>query len=624
VAANVLSQNVVQRITRNVAVSSNLVRPETREALLGALDAEYAAARQMTDDVFWGYDSAWLGLGAPELVDGRRAGAGGGGGANMSWNNNQFWRLAQQCDRGLFTLVMYQQRRYMAAQIRIARHLANVPQIEVLQGFDRMASSNNVRAACMGVEVKTKAREWAYWCEEAVRLIGAARWASNFTWSDTSRTCGDSTYRLDAQPIVGPYDPGCRYRPDCSSDRFGVPRLGYVAGKSPNGIARWEAIAKMAPQTRANIVDAARSWEIRQASPVLPFGYTGVGSADAGNPWPISISPYVLGLHQSSRSWALGQIIPQGSQAFNGRWGSNAVHPDGSPRFLRRAASADPTMGDLLFAYFLEIPENNEAYLAQKALRDETGNFYWKYAPSGGGASGVATSLAHPVPGSEMIIWWLVALMRDIAAMPFGQVVIDGFANLDRAVQGIPVELRGNLDEIASRVRSAAAAVRQEQAAIIGGAFTAVAGGAAAINPIAGLIVGLIGSLATALVAFSLDIGLARGSNPPALQAPALRVAPTSLTGDDRCLVNPGELETLASYQTRVTTPYAEAARASGGDAGAMFDLIPQVRTAQYCAQNPTDPRCQAAAAPGPSWPKWLAGAGGTAAGVALIKVLGG
>lgn len=623
-AAPVLNQNVIAVARRSLTVT-----PALRDAALRVLDAEYAAAAAMTDEVFWSYDSAWLALGAPELVNARRMGGTGGGGQNMSWNNNQFWKLAQQCDRGLFTLVMYQQRRYMAAQIRIRQHLLRVPQPEVAAGFDAMLSAQNVRQACAGVHPKDRAQDWAYWCEEAVRLIGAARWASNFTWSDSTDTCGDYGYRLDAQPIVGPYDTGCRYLPDCATDAYGVARVGYVAGRAPDGIARWQSIASSTPTARAEQVEAARAWPVRwdaqrelaerqRQGLGLPFGFKGA--------WPISISPTVLGLHVSSRVWQPQTAIPTGSQAFNGAWSGGTMRGTWPP-FLQPASGEG--LGDRLFALFLENPagtavDNAEAYVRAKNLRERTGLWYWKYEVSGGGPSGIATNLAYPAPASELVIWRLMAHMRDILAMPFGQVVIDGFTNLDRAVQGIPPEFRGNLEQSASAVRSAANAVRAEQAATVGAAFAAAAGGAAAINPIAGIVVGLLGSLTSALVGFSIDIGLARGSNPPALQAPALRVAPPTATGDDRCWVNPGELEALEQYRARVTAPYAEAAQRSGGNAGALFDLIPQVRTEQFCRQNLDHPACQAPPAPPFSWSKWLAGAGGIAAGFALIKLLGG
>jgi hypothetical protein len=620
-----LSPNVVRIASRALTVT-----PAMREAMRALLDAEYAAARAMGDDVFWGYDSAWLGLGSPELVDVRRAGAGGGGGANMSWNNNQFWKLAQECDRGLFTLVMYQQRRYIAAQIRIARHLANVPQLEVLLGLDKMPSLSNVREACSGVHPKDRAQDWAYWCEEAVRLIGAARWASNFTWSDSSRTCGDATYRIDAQPIVGPYDTGCRYQPDCATDPYGVPRLGYVAGKAPDGIARWEGITRPQPSAQLELVNAARAWPIswdaqreraerQRMGQGLPWGF--------GASWPVSISPSVLGLHSSSRTVGQPLSIPQGAQAFNGAWAGGSMRGTWPP-FLQ--PDEGEGLGDRLFALFLENPagsaiDDAEGYVRARNLRERTGCWYWKYEASSGGASGIATNLAYPVPASELVIWRLVAQLRDILALPFGQVVIDGFTNLDRAVQGIPVEFRGNLDAVAAQVRSAANAVRAEQADVIGGAFSAAGAGAAAINPVAGIVVGLMGALTSALVRFSIDIGLARGSNPPALQMPAARVAPPTISGDDRCWVNPGELEALEQYRARVTAPYAEAAQRSGGDPGRLFDIIPEVRFQQFCQQNPGAPECQVQPpATSSPWAKYLLGVGGSAAGYLAIKLLGG
>lgn len=602
--------------------------PGARQALQAALDAEFAAARAMSDDVFWGYDGAWLALGAPELVNTRRPGASGGGGQNMSWNNNQFWKLAQECDRGLFSLVMYQQRRYMAAQIRIRRHLANVPQPEVVAGFDA-SDRSDVRRACGGVHPKDRATDWAYWCEEAVRLIGVARWASNFSWSDGIDTCADYGYRLDPYPTVGNSRvTGCRYLPDCATDAFGVPRLGYIAGRAPDGVARWKVFADQTPSARADLVEAARAWtiqwdtarenaELQRQGLGTPFGF--------GAFWPISISPYVLGLHASSRTQSLASVVPTGPQAFDGAWAGGTMRGTW-PLFLQQASGQG--LGDRLLALFLELPTNEsaEAYAKARTVRERTGCWYWKYESSGVGPQGTATNLAHPAPASELVIWRLVAQLRDIAALSFGQLVIDGFTNLDLAAQRIPAEFRSaSFDQAASGVRSAANALRASDAQAVGAGFAAATAAATTVNPLAGLVIGILSGLTTALVQFSLELGLARPTNPPALQAPAMRVAAVTASGDDRCWVNPGELESLEQYQVRVTSPYAEAARRVGGDPGRLFDLIPQVRAEQFCQRNPTAPQCLQPPPPAAEmpWKKWAALAASGAVSYLAVRIGG-
>lgn len=628
-AATALSAQAI-RAMRDPRALASLITPAFREQMRAALDTEYALAAAMTDDVFWGYDQAWLTLGAPAFVNMSRPGQGGGGGQNMSWNNNQFWSLAQACDRGLFTLVMFQQRRYIAAQIRLRAHLERVPQWQVADGLDVLAQEGgDVRRACGGVQPKTMAREWAEWCQHALALIGVARWASNFTWSDSSKTCGDIIYRLDAQPITLAYDTGCRYSPDCSSDIYGVPRLGYVAGQADNGIRRWEAAADVVrhPKVTPTLVAAATAgwqirWDERRERAALR---SGTGVPFSFSDLPFSIAPRALGLHASSRTPGAMPQIPQSVEGFHAAWASNAFAD--YPPFLEKPAgwNSNATTGDWLYAYFLEHPTGLPGFAEQVAQREKTGCWYWKYAPidTGGGASGLATNQAHPVPASEWLIWNIIAKARDIVAMSFGDMIIQGFANLERAVLGIPIEFRGSLEGSVATIRSAATALRAQDGATVGGAFASVAAAAAAINPIAGIVVGVIGALVSALVTFSIEIGLARGSNPPALQAPAMRVAPPTAQGDDRCWINPGEIEALEAYRARVATPYAEAAVRSGGDPGRLFDIVPQVRGEQYCRANPQDPACQQQAAGFP-WKKWLAGAGGTAAGVALIKIIGG
>lgn len=609
------------RAMRDPARLAALITPDVRAHLRSALNSEYSLAAAMPDDVFWGYDAAWKTLGATTLEDVRREGIAGGGGRNMTWNNNQFWMIGQQCSQTLFSMILYQQRRYIAAQIRLREHLARVPQWQVADGLDAMAgvTGGDVRRACGGVHPKDAAEAWAMWCEHALALIGVARWASNFTWSDTSKTCGDITYRLDAQPTVGAYDTGCRYVPDCASDAYGVTRLGYVAGRATNGVLRWEAAADAVrhPKMTAALVAAAQAgWQIRwdrrrdealkRSGTSVPFNFSDL---------PFSIAPRALGLHSSSRSPGTPQI-PENAGAFSAGW-SPGVFVD-YPPFLEKPTgwAGNASVGDWLYAYFLEHPTGAPGFAEQRAQREKTGCWYWKYAPidTGGGASGIATNQAHPVPASEWLIWNIIAKARDIVAMPFGDMIIQGFGNLERAIGGIPPEFRGSLDDVASAVRAAANTVRMEQGAVVGGAFAAAAGAGAAINPVVGIVIGILGTLTAALVSFSVEIGWARSTNPPALQFPALRVAPPSVQGDDRCWINPGAGESLNAYDARVAAPYAEAARRTGGDPAAMFDEIARIRTEQYCAANPADPRCQLQPAAVP-WLKYIVGAAGAVGG---------
>jgi len=612
----VFSPAAMRFVTRNMTLSA-----ATRAALQQVSYGEQAAARAMTDEVFWSYDRSWFERGAPTFVDMRQAGACGGGGCNMSWNNSQYWSLAQACDRGVFSLIMFQQRRYIAAQLRIARHLLAVPQPEIVRGFDRRSESPEigVREACGGVEVKTKAVEWAYWCEEALRLIGVARWASNFSWSDGSKTCGDMSYRPDVNPIVGSYETGCRYAPDCSADKNGVPRLGYIAGKAINGIAQWERVTANVsfPSMQPARIEAARAgfqWpdaRLRQFQGIVsidgrvPFGF--------GSRWPLSVAPIVLGLHKETHPGVVAGapvVIPTDSQAFNGYWSALAV---GWPPFLERPANLGGSVGDWLLALFLEQPTGRPGLAEQLPLREQTGCWFWKHEDRGFSiaADGIARGQAHSIPGSEIIIWRLIAHLRDIASLDFGTLIIDGFSNLSRAIEGIPAAFRGVPEATVASIRQATQTVVNAQAGAVSGAFAIAGTGAGLVNPLAAIVVAVLAALVDGLLRAWMDVGFARPSNPPMIQAPVMRVAPPTPEGDDRCWINPGATEALDAYKVRVADPFAEAARRASGDPGRLFDLVPEVRAEQFCQRNPTHPRCVAPPPPPPDGGGDVKGGGG-------------
>lgn len=573
------------RAMRTVTLSS-----ETRLQLRRALDQEASMAAAMPDALFWGWDQHWMAEGGAALRDLKQPGASGGGGRNMSWNNNQFWELGLPCSVDLFSSVMYQQRRYMAAQFRLIEHFRAAPDQRIIQGFDRAAASPllGVREACAGASMRENAEAWAHWAETALKLIGVARWASNFTWSRGTRSCASAPYRATADDLnlVGGYDLGNRYAPD-RSDGFGCPVVGYVAGTSLRGSARYEALMSARAGSSSvrgvnlfgEALAAASSWVIAPcedrpgAGPACPWGVT---------PEPnytnlISVAPQVLGLHRSDLSWGGGVRVPTTAGDF-----APGIYDRGGgfkqfPAFL--APPGDGTPGSWLYAFFLErgAPE------AQLALRERAGFWFWRYRDRGFNleASGLARGFARAVPAAELVLWQIVGWARDIIDKPFGQLVIEGFENLAASTLAIPEAFRTRPMSDASTVMAELSRrSRDESAQVIGGAFAAVAGVAAAVNPIAGLVVTVLGAVVSALVSFASDVGFVRAANPPALQLPAARVSPPALAGgDDRCWVNPNtELESLRQYDERVAQPYAEAARRAGGNPAVMFDLIPRVR----------------------------------------------
>jgi hypothetical protein len=618
-----LVQQAATILQRNPDALRTLVTPAVRQSFRDALSAESVAASRMTDTEFWSYDAAWLGLGpAPQKRDTRRPGGCGGGGCNMSWDNNQFWELGLPCDRGVFSLVMFQQRRYMAAQLRIARHLAAAPQPEVVAGFDRMAADPtlNLRAACGGQAPRDAAQEWAYWCEEALRLIGVARWSSNTSWSEGTRSIADMAPPT-ARPLpLSGAESGCTYRPDCSSDPFGVPRLGYVGAMSPRGMRRFEALVGRRYEGSFGERDSylVEGYNYAGTGPVAGrFALTGEPGPqlDAARAWqqpsaplpgerPVwSVAPAVLGLHQSSLSVAaLEQRVPRDAGAFAAKLWPGAFFPS----FLRPAG--DDQLGSWLYAFFLESPADPAVHAAQMAARELSGCWWW----SRPGRSG-----AYPTPAAELHIWRIVAMLRDIVDRSYGEVMVDSFMALDRTIESLPAWAKTRpLSEAQAGLKALFQAGQGRTSEMVGGALSAVAAVAAAINPIAGLIVGLLGALAVAMTNFAADIGLVRTQNPIAVQSLAMRVVPPVVGGEDRCWINPGN-ETLDAYRARVASPYAEAAQRTGGNAGAMFDEVATVRAERAGLIPPGGPQSSSAK------PWGIAAIGGTAGFLAIRLLLG-
>lgn len=571
---------------RRLREAVRVFAPELRTQARAILTSELVAAAAMSDEQFWSYDSVWLQDAPPTFQDSRKAGMGGGGGSNMSWNNNQFWSLGQTCSRDLFGLVMYQQRRYMAAQLRLAAHLRSVPDVNIVAGFDRLAANPTltVRDACRGSSIRDNAEAWARWAEHALKLIGVARWASNFTWSYGGKTCADFVpYRASGDDVIisGAADDGNRYPPD-KPDAWGVPRVGYIAGTSLRGIARHEVLesSRLARELQrgGRLFDAAVSWQI---TPVQDRTASSRRHPDA---WPepdysnlISIAPRALGLHASDRSVAPGVLVPQEAGHFGAMIDPHRGH---FPPFM--AQPGDTSVGSWLYAYFLE--HNVDA--AQLAQREETGHWVWRYRDRGFSleADGLVRSRANLVPASEMVLWKIIAWARDVVDLDFGQLVINGFQNVEMAIAKLPPAFRGSFAQSEAALRAWTAAALEEGATVLGASF-AVATSAVGLVPVVGgvlaAVVGIIGLLTTTLYRLQVEVGLSRTVNPPVLQSPAARVAPV-VGGDDRCWVNPDPgIESLAQYNQRVAVPFAEAARRVGGDPRRLFDILPEVRAEQ-------------------------------------------
>lgn len=170
--------------------------PAQRAALDPLVARERAAAAAMTDEEFWGWDQQYsraAGVVPPTLVDLTRQGQCGGGGCNPSFSTSQYWRANVACSAEVYGRVLFQYRRYLAAQMRLERLLANPPQAwpgqmyfndpQDADGCSTTAPTRPGGAAPLG----TKAAEWADWCLEVLRLVAVAHWATGVRWCESDR-----------------------------------------------------------------------------------------------------------------------------------------------------------------------------------------------------------------------------------------------------------------------------------------------------------------------------------------------------------------------------------------------------------------------------------------------------
>ncbi len=179
--------------------------PAARAAIAPVLTAEERAAREMTDAQFYGWD-ALLGITPPPVaVNLTEQGACGGGGCAESYDNAQYWNMNAACSREVMGAVLFQGRRYRAAQIRLERLMANPPQAWVREMYfadtqDSLGRSTRLPTPPARESTAAKATQWADWCMEVSRCIAIARWASNISWCNGERT---PDFYLGPLPPIG-------------------------------------------------------------------------------------------------------------------------------------------------------------------------------------------------------------------------------------------------------------------------------------------------------------------------------------------------------------------------------------------------------------------------------------
>lgn len=272
-------------LTTIVPGTAARIRAAMGPEVLAQLAPQVAAVRRqaalMTDDEFYGWDTLYADRAS--LVDLRLAGACGGGGCNESFSNSQFWKVDFQCSADVYARILFQYTRYVAAQVRLERLLANPPQAWVTSMYfsdvqDAWGRSTSLAQPPASAQpMSAKAEEWADWCMEVARTIAVAQWATNVRWcngervpefysshrtsvKDTSDFSSTSTRpaapseigtiacergampRVTADFWSGGTAARCSYFPDCAPNLFGgYGPLGYFKPTSARGasMSRW-------------------------------------------------------------------------------------------------------------------------------------------------------------------------------------------------------------------------------------------------------------------------------------------------------------------------------------------------------------------------------------------------
>lgn len=655
------------------------LRLQFTPSVLAAIDPIVARARAaalaMPDAQFYGWD-AQLGI-TPEAVNLSQGGSCGGGSCNDSFANTQFWNMRVACSAEVYTRVLFQWSRYVSAQARLERLLANPPQAWVRDMYfadtqDALGRSTRQPTPPGREMTFVKAPHWADWCMEVARCIAIARWATNINWCTSERTpdfylgprSADGKRKVKATSAFG--DPAERdaapaeigtvacargrdprgldvastdiafgtFPPDEAWGVFGgFHPQGYFRGTSPRGAgpSRWTFGGGDVPTRWAEANAGVNELHPSGSSDAL----RDLSRAALGG-WYDSFDPYVP--RDRANGIRYTPTIIQFSNALRLRRGMNS----GAGPFTMPSSQADwdpviaPSMmvsgGAFMWPYGIRAPRPTTVRQMLVELFFEIVDR--RTMPSGAMLDKVKRCRAfqlHAMPNDWLLptgvrqAWWLMGHAYDVVDTSFGTVVSNAFNNFLVAMNQIPEAYRTN------GPMATVAAARAVQQANLDAAFavtSAVASGIAGVGaaivaavPV-GTVVGIVLEVVAALVLLgavlaraAVDLGLVRMESPPILPQISIRSAGVVEDPTDACWL---------------TTPQ----RSGGGGAAA---LVPKATAIRDVARTTEDPAAwyahvQRAIAAGTQAPptttptvnKGVALAGGTIAGIALVKLLGG
>lgn len=599
---------------------------QSLQAVVDAIKADYeglgtcfgATMALVEDDTtFWGYDAFWLQSGTPRLTNLSTASSGGGGGRNVSFNNNQYWSLPHECSKELFSNVLFQPLRFAAAQVRLKRLLRRAPYPDLLRAIDRVIGDparpiwHAINDGDVAREIRPntpeRTAEWSSWCSDVLATIGVARWASGFTWSNlflAPRTISEWPINLEefGGMIAGPDDNGNRYLPDLG-DGFGCPFVGYVSPTSDYHAKVVKAFVDRTSFVESRVQSIIGRSDVWENGVVREHFVIGLPAGNIRLPRPdramngLSIAPKVLGLKRTDESHlAFDPVVPTSKDAFAAFYDPQALF---MPRCLQLSGlnhnAAIPAHDYFQWIAHLslsrisalsdqqrEIVRRERKHDAQqfKQLLDlmaDSGLYWGVWNWRGGFADLTEFWTPFVTAGPDLHILMLAAMAQDIVETNHAELVVRAFNDLEEAIAKFPRQFLGTASDSLDALRAQAKATVELISGMIASVGGAIAQVVSAINPYAGAIVAVIVTLTAVLVGFSLEIGIHRAKNPPVLPSIALRTVPKTGT-EDRCDINIGGRERVQDYFDRVARPFAEAARRSGGNLDRMFDLIPEVR----------------------------------------------
>lgn len=581
-------------------------------------------------NAFWGYDANWLTTGTPSLTNIWTPGAQGTDGHNVSFNNNQFWTLTQECTEDLFVNVIFQVNRYAAAQIRLKRLLRGAPEPALLQSIEAYLSADptlSLETIASGQSPRPVIgprdagyESWKNWCLEVLHVIGAARWASGFSWSNLflePKTVG--TWSIDASlfdgTIAGPDDDGNRYLPDLG-DAFGCPYIGYVSPVSNYHRKVVELIKRRARyiEDRAKTLFGDQPWDHPFVKQHLLVGLLGGGPRAIRTKRPdlamngLAIAPKVLGLKRTTDSHlAFEPVIPTTKADFEPFYNPVAillpkflalkttaphalVSTEPSPNvpisysvYLNNLASAQRIVQGVIPREFFGNPTLNSAggwtrdqvNFVYDLLRSDIYWGVWEWR--GGPADATYLASQFSTLGATLHTLMVAALAQDIVETTHADLVVQAFADLENAILAFPPQFQGSAARSYRLIRAAADETVRGISQAISGIGSVALSVASAVSVYAAIAVAVVVVLTYVLVNWALDIGIIRAKNPPVLPSIAFRTVPRT-SGEERCDLNLGKDESLSHYYEETASIWAETARRYGGQLRDMFRAFPDIK----------------------------------------------